>query len=82
MCPREFGTYLSYSNKKETSDFYDTVYFDPVKLSQQKYNQNVSQTGNDLIFVFLSERVNEPNVKTAFPLSSGSQSSKRDILYV
>ena len=25
-----------YSNKKETSDFHGTVYFDPVKISQQK----------------------------------------------
>ena len=33
-----------YSNKKETSDFHGTVPFDPVKMSQQKINQNVYQT--------------------------------------
>ena len=32
-----------YSNKKETSDFHGTVSFDPVKMSQQKIYQNVSQ---------------------------------------
>ena len=33
-----------FSNKKDTSDFYGTVSFDPVKISQQKLNQNVYQT--------------------------------------
>ena len=32
-----------YSNKKETSDFHGTVSVDPVKISQQKYKQNVYQ---------------------------------------
>ena len=29
-------TGILYSNKKETSDFHDTISFDPVKMSQQK----------------------------------------------
>ena len=33
-----------YSNKKVTSDFHDTVSINPVKISQQKSNQNVYQT--------------------------------------
>ena len=35
---------ILYSNKKEASDFHGTVSFDPVKISQQKINQNVNQT--------------------------------------
>ena len=35
-----------YSNKKDTSDFPDTVAFDPVKMWQQKINQNVYQTSD------------------------------------
>ena len=34
---------IIYSNKKETSVFHGTVSFDSVKMSQQKYNQNVYQ---------------------------------------
>ena len=37
---------LIYSNKKDTSDFHDTVSFDPVKMSQQKISQNVYQTSD------------------------------------
>ena len=32
--------------KKETSDFHDTVSFDPIKMSQQNINQNVNQTSD------------------------------------
>ena len=50
-------TSLIYSNKKETSDFHSTVLFDPVKMSQQKKNQNVYQTSDTqkfvIIFVFI-----------------------------
>ena len=35
-----------YSNKKETSDFHGAVSFYPVKMSQQKINQNVNQTSD------------------------------------
>ena len=35
-----------YSNKKETFDFHGTVSFDPAKMLQQKYNQNVNQTSD------------------------------------
>ena len=35
-----------YSNKKETSDFHGAVSFDPVKMLQQKSNQNVYQTSD------------------------------------
>ena len=37
---------LLYSNKKETSAFHGTVSFDPVKMLQQKQNQNVYQTSD------------------------------------
>ena len=40
------STHNIYSNKKETSDFHGTVYFDPVKMLQQKINQNVYQTSS------------------------------------
>ena len=35
-----------YSDKKETSNFHGTVSFDPVKMLQQKLNQNVHQTSD------------------------------------
>ena len=35
-----------YSNKKDTSDFHGIVYFYPVKMSQQKINQNVYRTSD------------------------------------
>ena len=35
-----------YSNKKDTSDFHGTVSFDPIKMSQQKIDQNVYQTSD------------------------------------
>ena len=35
---------IIYSNKKDSSDFYGTVSFDPVEMSQQKINQNSEQT--------------------------------------
>ena len=35
-----------YSNKKDTSDFHGTVYFDPVKMLQQNISQNVYQTSD------------------------------------
>ena len=34
------------SYKKDTSDFHGTVYFDPVKMSQQNISQNVYQTSD------------------------------------
>ena len=69
-----------YSNKKDTSEdtsnFHGTVSFDPVKMSQQKINQNVYQTPDTqkllFNFIFLSGRVIEPKAKSAFPLSSES----------
>ena len=42
-----------YSNKKETSDFHGTVSFDPVKISQQKQNQNVYQTSDTQTLVII-----------------------------
>ena len=35
-----------YSNKEETSDFHGAISFDPVKVLQQNYNQNVYQTSD------------------------------------
>ena len=35
-----------YSNKKEKSDFYGTVSFDPDMMSQQKINQHLYQTAD------------------------------------
>ena len=40
----DYRTKLIYSNKKDASDLHGTVSFDPVKMSQQKMNQNVYQT--------------------------------------
>ena len=37
---------LTYSNKKETSNFYGTVSFNPVKMSQQKVSQNAYLTSD------------------------------------
>ena len=45
---------LIYSNKKDTSVFHGTVYFDPIKMSQQKIYQNVYQTSDTQNFVTLS----------------------------
>ena len=42
-----------YSNKKETSNFYGTVSFNLVSLSQYKYNQNVSYTSDKRKFNLL-----------------------------
>ena len=66
-------SFQTYSNKIETPDFNGTVSFDPVKMSQQKYNQNDYQTSDtpnwqSFDFIFLSGRVIEPNVNTAFPI--------------
>ena len=48
-----------YSNKKETSDFHDTVSFDPAKMLQQKSNQIVNQTSdtqkNGIFFILSSD---------------------------
>ena len=57
-----------YSNKKETSDFYGTVSFDPVKMSQQKIKQNVYQTSDSqkwYLFDFIFLRVIYSKVKTS-----------------
>ena len=67
--------YEIYSNKK---DFHGTVLFYPVKMSQQKINQNVYQTSDTqkmVIIVFLSSYLEELlNLMCTqlFPLSSGS----------
>ena len=42
-----------YSNKKDTSDFHDTVSFDPFKMSQQKIYQNVYQTSDTQTLVII-----------------------------
>ena len=38
--------FIIYSNKKDASDFYGTVSFDPIKMSQQNIYQNVYQTSD------------------------------------
>ena len=46
-CPNIYGIHMHvYSNKKETSDFHGTVSYDPVKMLQQKEDQNVYQTSD------------------------------------
>ena len=54
-----------YSNKKDTSDFHGTGYFDPIKMSQQKIYQNClsnvrhTKVGNYLILSsYLEELLN------------------------
>ena len=70
--------HVLYSNKKETSDFHGTVSFDPVKMSQQKLNQNVYQTSDTqklVIILFSSSYLEELlNLMCTqlFPLSSGN----------
>ena len=59
-----------YSNKKDTSDFHGTASFDPIKMSQQKLNQNVYQTSATqnwqlFDFIFLTGRVIEPKLEAA-----------------
>ena len=43
-CALSYRQRYIYSNKKITSAFHDTVSINPVRMSQQKSNQNVNQT--------------------------------------
>ena len=67
-----------YSTKNETFDFHGTVLLDPVKMSQQKLNQNVYKTSDTqkvVIILFLSSYLEDLlNLMCTqlFPLSSGS----------
>ena len=46
-------TFYIYSNKKETSNSHGTVSLDPIKMSQEKQNQNVYQTSDTQTFVII-----------------------------